>query len=78
MVGMIPTEHVKMFTNQTKCTIKNVDEECWSGDASKKLPEILVAHTQCWEEVIKSKMEEMWNVPRGHLNRTFNMQMQTL
>ena len=45
MVGMIPTEHVKMFTNQTKCTIKNVDEECWSGDASKKLPEILVAHT---------------------------------
>ena len=26
--GMIPAEHGKIFTDQTKCTIKNTDEEC--------------------------------------------------
>ena len=45
LVGIFSAEDGKIFTDQTKCTIKNADEECWSGDASKKLPEILVAHT---------------------------------
>ena len=43
MVGMIPTEHGKIFADQTKRTIKNTDEECWSGDASRTFSESLVA-----------------------------------
>ena len=48
---MIPTEHGKIFTDQTKRTIKNADEECWGGNASRRLPDTLVSHTYHWKEI---------------------------